>query len=154
YKVGPRCSVPGCNSWADDVHHMVRKSDLGDWSWFEYERTVYPNLTGLCRPHHRDVTGEPSVGHKAAIRLVDGQFIWCEVVPHERNGLEYFPLGDQRGNLKYLPLGALDPQPPNPQERASEPTGEVCPACGQKRRRRVTLAGSRRRRKTWCIKVP
>jgi hypothetical protein len=36
YTVGPRCSHPECERWADHAHHMVRRSQLkGDFNWVD-----------------------------------------------------------------------------------------------------------------------
>ena len=155
YKVGPRCSNPMCERWADHAHHMVRRSQLGgDFNWVEIEGKLYPNLCGLCVAHHNDVTGTTgasSTGHKAAIRLVDGIFYWTSI--------EHKP----SGQIIYLPYAPLDPQPlgPDAATRASTHAEdpEHCPFCGQATRRRRGTAppvasGKRRRRKTWTIKVP
>jgi len=149
YKVGPHCSHPGCNSWADHAHHIVRRSQLGgDFPWVLIDGKLYANLTGLCAMHHDEVTGRVG-GHQAAIRLVEGIFYWCSLA--------------QRGDeMVYIPFAPLEPQPPNPESLASraspDPDSEHCPFCGQsKRRRREGLTASaspRRRRKSWTIKVP
>jgi hypothetical protein len=112
--------------------------------------TVLGNVTGLCAPHHDDVTGGPG-GHKAAIRFIQSSFYWCEV------------LADGKGSVRYRSLGKLDPQPPTPdslaERRLEEDTEpDVCPHCGQAKARRPHLAAvpgeAPRRRKSWTIQVP
>lgn len=151
YKVGPRCANPTCSRYAEHAHHMVRRSQLkGDYAWVWIDGTVYANLCGLCVQCHDEITGRVG-GHRAAIRLVDDSFYW--------SGIEQKPSGE----IAYLPLAPLDPQPPTPEslaERSShdEPESEdtPCPFCGregEKRRRRSVRVG-RRRRKSWGIEVP
>jgi hypothetical protein len=149
YKVGPRCSNPGCQRLAEHAHHIVRRSQLsGDYAWIVLNERVLGNLTGLCPQCHDDVTGRVG-GHKAAIRISDDRdFLWCDVVEME-------------GQIVYLPQGKLEPQPPTPETLAQRAPGhehtesDTCPFCGQTRRRRsATPLLDRRRRKTWTVLVP
>src|SRR5262249_15848989 len=130
YKVGPRCSNPSCTSFVDypteiriDRHHIIRRSALGKpYSWVSIDRVVTPNLTAPCPAAVPGGLG----GHKAAIRGIDEQCVWCLLGPE----------------LSYLPVAPLDPQPPTPDTlalRASdtqESGPETCPFCGQHKRRR------------------
>lgn len=153
YKVGPRCSRPGCTKFADHAHHIVRRSQLGgDYPWVVIDGNTYGNLTGLCVEHHNEVTGRIG-GHVAAIRLGEGafstNFYWCSVTT------------GPDGTIDYIPEAPLEPQPPSPEsaQRAStsvDPDSEHCPFCGQNRRRRSSspATAGRRRRKSWLIKVP
>jgi hypothetical protein len=149
YRVGPYCSNPRCRRIAEHAHHMARRTALGgDFAWIELAGVVLPNLTGLCAHCHDLVTGVVG-GHKAAIRYIDGVFVWCDLDVSSDNV------------IRYIPVAPLDPQPPPTPEQAaerdSEPESEseLCPACGQKRRRRRhAIPSGRRRRKSWCIKVP
>jgi hypothetical protein len=147
--VGPKCSHPSCNSWADHSHHLVRRSQLGgDYAWVLIDGVLHANLTGLCAAHHDEITGRVG-GHRAAIRLEDSIFYWCSLT--ERNGA-----------VEYIPFAPLEPQPPSPESLAQrtshDPDSEHCPFCGQTKRRRASAGdaatGSRRRRKSWTIKVP
>jgi hypothetical protein len=147
YKVGPRCSNPECRRFAEHAHHIVRRSALaGDYAWVEIDGKVVANKTGLCVPCHNDITGEVG-GHKAAIRWIDGLFVWC-LVSTGGHGL---------GEISYHPVGPIEPQPPTPDLLAEQPGNPVesdhCPMCGQIKRRRRADA-TRRRRKTWIVKVP
>jgi len=152
YKVGPECSNPNCGKWADDGHHIIRKSHLGgrgERNWIEVQGKVIPNLCGLCAGCHADVTGLPGKGHRAAIFLVDGVWWWC--LPTKSGKLRTLK-GD-----RVQPVAPLDPHPPTLEgaEHASVHDASglgVCPTCGHARRRRP--AGPGRRRKTWTVKVP
>jgi hypothetical protein len=147
YKVGPHCSMPTCERWAEHAHHIVRRSALGGaYDWVEIDGKLFANKTGLCPQHHDDITGRVG-GHRAAIRLEDDVFQWCAI--------ELTPSGE----VVYLRVAPLEPQPPSPDslaQRAPTEDSENCPFCGQTtRRRRASQApSSRRRRKSWCIKVP
>lgn len=146
YQVGPKCSNPHCRRWADDPHHIVRRSKIGgDWAWIDVQGETLPNLCGLCRPCHDDITGRVG-GHKAAIRLTAGRWHWC--------------LGSGDELSAYRNVGELDPHPPtlDVAERALvHPVSglETCPTCGAvKRRRPSSTRGPGRRRKTWTVPVP
>lgn len=131
YKVGPRCSNPGCERWADDGHHIWRRSLLGGpFDWVEFEGKVLANRTGVCRRCHDDLT--------------------CDRARIVYQGEEFFWAVDETAAL-------LDPQPPTPQTLSSDhsPASEPCPFCGQPPRRRVSPTTLRaRRRKTWRVLVP
>src|SRR5882672_5400132 len=136
--------MPFCSRLAEHAHHIVRRSQLaGDYAWIEVEGLVLPNLAGLCVAHHDEITGSVG-GHKAAVRLIEGKWWWCRLSP----------------SASPLPVSALDPQPPTPEELAPQAAGhtqesDTCPFCGQARRRRpLPRAGGRRRRKSWTIQVP
>lgn len=138
YRVGPRCSVPGCANLADHAHHIWRRSFLGgDYAWVEFEGRVYGNLTGLCFAHHEAVTrGE------AHILLDEGVFCWA-------HRLHVMPL-DPQPPLDGLPLtapGAGAQEPGQPVER--------CESCGHVKRPRVELPpGERRPKASWVVSVP
>jgi len=150
YKVGPVCSNPNCKRWAQDPHHLWRRSELGgpfDWVAIVVNgaERIVANKTGLCVPCHRDVTGPPG-GHRARIVYDDEHnlFVWALVTM----------IGDHE-------VGPLDPQPPTPETLSRalghSPESEACPFCGQPPRRRVPTPASSsgaRRRKTWRVLVP
>lgn len=154
YKVGPFCSVPGCTHPTDHGHHIFSRAKLkGAYYWVRLpDGTVVGNLTGLCYPHHEDVTGKLG-GFRAWIEWRDGEFIWGR--PRLGATVPYDWTQD------FIPVGPLDPQPPVPDLLdAPQPTEESepdrCPSCGQRRRRApaIATAGARRRRKSWIVKVP
>lgn len=151
YAVGPKCSNPNCNRWAEHAHHILRRSFLaGDFKWVEIDGWVVQNLTGLCPRCHADVTGDVG-GHKAAIRInVERREFWWNLV------------STPGGVVSYHQSGLLDPQPLALEALAERTSGqtvevpETCPTCGHARRRRSSSLseGERRRRKTWNVKVP
>jgi len=152
YKVGPRCSNPGCGKFAEHAHHIVRRSQLvKDYDWIAIDGFVIANKTGLCPGCHDDITGVVG-GHKAAIRWEadDEKFWWCLLGP------ENDPVG------RYLLVAPIQPQPPTPDSlatddpRASDTGPESCPFCGQETRRRPALTPrvGRRQRKRWTVLVP
>lgn len=49
------CRWPGCDSPATDPHHIVRRS-AGGRRWVYYQGWLVPNIVGLCRYHHDQVT--------------------------------------------------------------------------------------------------
>jgi len=149
YKVGPICSNPNCTAWADDPHHLWRRSELGgpfDWVAIlvNGEERIVANKTGLCVPCHRDVTGGPG-GHRARIVYDEGlgTFGWALVTPQ----------GEHM-------TGALDPHPPTLETLSRalghSPESEACPFCGQQPRRRASVSRQTgaRRRKSWRVMVP
>jgi hypothetical protein len=150
YKVSTRCSNPGCNRFAEHVHHIFRRSDqrLGKaCDWVEIKGAVYQNKTGVCPRCHDDLTGSIG-GHKAAIRIegddYDWTWMWC-VAQQTLTG------------YSFRALAPIEPQPLTPEafavaERDSLPEPEVCPTCGHVKRARLTPAG--RARKTWTVLVP
>ena len=151
YKVGPRCSNPVCDRFADHAHHIFRRSALaGDYAWVSIDGHVLGNLTGLCAACHNDITGDVG-GHKAAIRLnlESGVYFWNTVRV-------------ENSQLQFTHVGPLEPQPPSPESlttgRALGQEAEHCPFCGQTRRRRSTPPAGpdkpRRRRKNWVVSVP
>jgi len=151
YKVGPRCSNPNCNRFAEHAHHIVSRSFLRKQpqDWVEIEQTIWQNKTGLCVPCHEGVTGRIG-GYTDAIRLVGDSWHWAYV--HET----------LKNEVEYQLAGLLDPQPLTPDQLAARATGphseesDACPFCGHSRRRRShrSPSGERRRRKTWTVKVP
>jgi hypothetical protein len=166
YKVGPYCSNPTCKRGAEHAHHIVRRSRIGGpFDWVEIDGRLYGNLTGLCVPCHDDVTGVEG-GHKAGIRLIDGEWIWCLAIDRDDPrtvGDEAFAtttvFQDSRGNT-YFPIGPLSPQPPTPEtlaelaSGATEESEHACPFCGQAKRRRRLVTGPGRRRRSWIVRVP
>lgn len=144
YKVGsPRCANPSCRRWAEHAHHMWSRSAMGNksFNWIQLpDGRVVANLVGLCPRCHGDL-------HDGRARIdLDTEalvFNWVDRVEQT--------------------VAPLDPQPPTPDvldERQADNhehgAGEVCPTCGQTRRRSAPplKPGERRRRKTWTIKVP
>lgn len=150
YLVGPNCCNPSCVRFADDAHHMFRRSGgFGPQDWIAIDGYVTANKVGVCAACHRDLTGRLG-GHQAAIRWqADTKlFWWCLV-------------GEKGGLVAYHPTFPIEPQPPTPSslvERAPDNPSESdpCPQCGQRRRRTPSTAGSRRglRRRSWTMKVP
>ena len=143
YKVGPNCSNPHCRRLAEHAHHIIRRSAIGgDYAWVEIQGELYANLTGLCPECHDEITGLGG-GHKAAIRLTDGLFVWCL-------------LSSIDGVIEYLPVAPIVPQPPTPEALQEDSNTDLdsCPTCGQVKRRRKEAGTPRRRRKTWLVKVP
>jgi hypothetical protein len=146
YVVGPNCSTPFCTSLADHAHHLFRRTALGGpFDWVEIDSTTWQNKTAICWRHHQDLTGDVG-GHKAAIRFVENNWLWCEV--------------HTRGNeLQFVPVGRIEPQPLTLESLADgsradgAPGSATCPTCGHVKRRRLPIAG-RRRRKSWRISVP
>lgn len=144
YRVGPVCAVPGCSHFADDVHHLWRRSFLcGVFSWVElWDHTIVGNVVALCHDHHRMVTEA-----KTWIRWDDESrsFWWCD-----QNAEMGIPLA-QQPPLHSLPLP--DEQPEVIYGPASRP---VCPGCGRPLPlpRGNGTAQEPRRRKTWTVTVP
>jgi hypothetical protein len=144
YKVGPFCSNPDCHRFAEHAHHIVRRSAIGgDYAWVEIDGVVYANKTGVCPECHDELTGRVG-GHRAAIRLEQGLFVWCKVVLR--------PNGEV---IEYVPVGELKPQPPTWEIAVDglELASSVCPTCGHERR----PSGPKhpqRHRKSWIVKVP
>lgn len=151
YKVGPRCSAPGCNRVTEHAHHLWRRSKWGGgFNWVEIRETedepglIVGNLTGLCVEHHHQVTVQ-----ETWIKFIDGVFVWGDNV-----GEEGVPI--------FRAVGPLDPQPPTPDRLdVSQPDHEtesedLCPTCGQHKRRRSPTSppGERRPSKSWVVKVP
>lgn len=150
YKVGPHCSNPECHRHAEHAHHIVRRSQIhGDFAWISVEGKVLGNLTGLCVPCHEDITGSTG-GHRAAIRYIDGLFLYCPVQ------------SKPNGEHIILPGQPIRPQPPTPDSLAErspeqELEPETCPFCGREGERRRPAPKprvGRRRRKSWAIQVP
>lgn len=150
YKVGPKCSNPTCSSgaeWTHRIHghHIVRRSQLaGAFDWVEIDSVTHPNVCALCpRCHDRITAGE------TAIRLNEGQWWWSLVT------------AGKTSDRRFILVEPLDPHPPT-LEQASAPQphpvsgSEVCPTCGQARRRRAgdPRPSVRRRRATWGVRVP
>ena len=148
YKVGPRCCNPTCGSYADDPHHMWRRTRHGGaHDWIQIDDYVVANKVGVCRPCHMRLTED-----KEAIRFdEDSQLFWWCIV----TGV------DDLKNREYQEIGLLEPQPPTPLELATasappKASDVRCPTCGQQTRRRGQngAAESPRRRKTWLVRVP
>lgn len=56
YPVNTVCAAPGCSEPAQDEHHIVRRSFIDGPHWFvKIDGKPVPNVTGLCRKHHRDI---------------------------------------------------------------------------------------------------
>jgi hypothetical protein len=151
YKVAARCSNPDCKHFSDHAHHIFRRSALsGDYAWVSIGGYVIGNLTGLCFQCHEDVTGAIG-GHKAGIRWHEETktFMWCWVDTAD-------------GDLDYIQVAPLNPQPPTPDTLAERTSGqeneesEHCPFCGHTKRRRESAPKREkaRRRKNWSVSVP
>jgi hypothetical protein len=110
YDVPPYCAVPGCNKDAVDTHEIVRRSFAGGVKWYVVlDGVTVGNRVGICRPHHRDVTGDVG-GHRAKVwwDAEARQFLWLE-----RHGVGWEALDElnPRG-VEWEALGELDPHPP------------------------------------------
>jgi len=78
YELGPNCMVHGCDQLREDGggHHVWRRSNQTRSWWVELpDGTLVPNRVGLCREHHREVTGGVG-GHKAAIVVRGDRLLW------------------------------------------------------------------------------
>lgn len=58
--VGPLCCVPGCSKFADDPHHMWRRSATsGPFPWVRlWDGRTVQNVVGICWLHHRRITDD------------------------------------------------------------------------------------------------
>jgi len=150
YKVGPHCSNPGCNRYANHAHHIFARSDKRlkkAWDWVEIKGAAYQNMTGVCARCHDDLTRQTT-----SIKMIgpdyDWTWMWC-VVHSTPNEIEL---------TTSVPLAPIVPQPLTPEQfalsRASgDPVAEKCPTCGHVKRARPGAAAGRAR-KSWTIKVP
>lgn len=92
------CGHPDCADATVDAHHIWPRSLIANDSWFveitgdDGQKTVFPNIIGLCREHHDDVEQ-----HRAWIRLEDGVFNWF--------------VRDSDGQPEWVLVGHLVPQP-------------------------------------------
>ena len=155
YKVGPKCSRPGCGKFASQGHHIFPRSMKrgGPQDWVAIDGYVTGNVTGLCFDDHEKChSGGKGGGHAAAIRWDDElrEFWWCLYGGMNPNG-----------SHNYTPAAPLVYQPPTPDSLTNEPATpdtpgpESCPFCGQARRRRSTPSRvGRRQRKSWSVLVP
>ena len=146
YKVGPKCSVATCNHWADEAHHIWRRSFLsGDYRWVRlWNDTVVQNMTALCWRHHRQVTD-----NQARIDYFDdpdratGEFTFIDIDEHEQ---------------------VLVPQPKTLREFTNAEPDDIvavvtedapCPTCGHRKRTVTELEpGAKRNRASWTVSVP
>lgn len=147
YKVGPKCSVPDCNRWADHGHHIWRRSFLaGDYRWvLLWDETVVQNLTGLCYLHHEQVTGtDARIEYRSTVDRT-GSFAWVSEV--EDGGL----LDPQPQTLIEF-TGAPDTKR---REYVYDSDDDACPTCGKRKKPKDELPpGPKRPRATWSVSVP
>jgi hypothetical protein len=106
-----RCQNPNCDRWANDTHHIVRRSYLGDaYPTVRIElpwgMTRMPNVVALCRDCH-DLLER----NKQAIALDDMRGDWLWVAN-----------GDSR-KIDYL----------HDKEHEELRPGEKCPTCGHRK---------------------
>ena len=145
--VEERCAAPNCTETAQERHHLWPRSFLRGQpvEWVSVQEQVIPNAVGLCRPHHREVTG--TRGHLAHIRWNTKLKLMEWWVNESTRQNE--PNWVSRGPLRYQPLHQLQPAP-------SRGTREVCVGCGRPTPspRPSMPPGERRRVKTWSIAVP
>ena len=145
------CSIPGCLSRTQEGHHLWSRSALRGqptgWVRLPSGATA-ANKTGLCRRHHRLITG-PVGGHGGWIKLEHG---------------DVFTYWESEGG-SWQPLGQLKPQPEiigRKQETAPlsaarahthlEP-GQTCEQCGYTRpKKREPLPA--RKVSSWGVTVP
>jgi hypothetical protein len=147
YEVNAICAVPHCSRTSAHAHHIWPRSHLRSqpYEWVELpDGTIIGNRTGLCFGHHEQVTGEIG-GYRARIVFSSGVFWWAVKPEEGRPRIEQWPH-----------LGLLDPQPPGAGSTNIIPPVEedgVCPTC-QRPRRKATVAGPKRKTKTWTLTVP
>lgn len=143
YKVGPYCSVPGCQKVADHGHHIVRRSfipgDFQDWVLMP-DGVEIANKTGLCFTHHDLITV-----NKAAIDYEDGVFLWCY------EGQEA-PLTKQPLLLHEL-VEIHEGHGLSEEEAHTRP---ICPGCGRAmpKPKIETPPEEKKERGTWAISIP
>lgn len=145
YKVGPRCCNPQCSRFADQAHHMWRRSEIiRNYDWVEVDGVIYAGKVGICVLCHNQLTE-----NKMAIRLEGREFSWCLVSGSKTTG-----------DLTFHPVGLIEPQPLTPELLATlapdqgQGSEEGCPFCGQRKRRRPGQGALGRRRASWLVKVP
>lgn len=101
------CSMPECDAPTEDGHHIFARSVIGNDAWVveivtDTETIVTPHVTGLCRPHHRDVEE-----HRAWIRYQGGIFEWYDRAFPAHGETKYDKLED----IDWTLIGKLTPQP-------------------------------------------
>lgn len=136
YKVGPKCSVPGCTKFADHTHHIVRRSELGGpFLWVRMPDGVeIGNVTGLCWRHHDDVTV-----NSERITYVDGLYLWTDGTPLTQQP----PMkGFEREEIEH--------------EHLTEEERGVCPTCHRKlpKPKVETDQEEKKPRGTWAVAIP
>jgi hypothetical protein len=154
YDVNEVCAVPGCDRLSQHAHHLWPRSFLRNQpqEWIQLpDGTIVGNRTGLCAPHHDDVSS-PVGGHRARIVFSSGLFWWEERDRPEPWVAEH---RERDGVVVWNRLGALDPQPPGAgQAEAKLVVAEVCPTCGHKKRQNGGRPKPARRTKEWTLVVP
>lgn len=104
------CANPFCANSVVDIHHIARRSGLaGDFQWVRNKLTgkSVPNVVGLCRPCHENVTQ-----NRIHIMFRDGVFYW---------GKNEVPLKPQPGMVSSESKSEIVP-------------GQTCPTCGTRKK--------------------
>jgi hypothetical protein len=76
YEIPEQCAAPGCDYDAFERHHVVRRSytqGVGPQDYTVIDGELLPNLVGLCRHHHFEITN-----NKSRISYMGHQFFWSE----------------------------------------------------------------------------
>lgn len=155
HEVNPTCAAPGCITPSAEGHHVWSRSHLRgeptEWVRLPSGRIV-SNVIGLCRRHHRDVTGNIG-GHGAMIQMTpDETFIWLSSV--DRIAPEWV----HHGLLHPQPWSAEPVEVTQPKTKPHHHTdleeGETCQSCGYTRPVRSKSAGPKRKRKSYTVNVP
>lgn len=100
------CAHPACwSTWALETHHVVRRTETGGPArWVLVRGVVLLNERRLCRPHHRELTGELG-GHLGWIRYLEGEG-WVWYAPAPPGPSVPGAVSDKLGAL-WLPVGPL-----------------------------------------------
>jgi hypothetical protein len=82
----------------DHRHHIVRRSaTAGPKRWISVDGLILPNVAGLCKLHHDQVTGgigghQAKIGFPSLEQLVDGLYrawwLWYARLPAHRSGTD------------------------------------------------------------------
>lgn len=152
YKVGPKCCVPSCTSFADHAHHLWRRSHLGkDASWvILWDNHVVGNLVPLCFTHHELITN-----NGASIQYDETRQIFHWATRFSGQFERHLPLTYQPpvgGELGTASRSSVKPEELTADQEATVP----CPSCGHRRKRTPvpTTPGERRARASWSLTVP
>lgn len=139
FKVGPTCSVPGCNRLASDAHHLVRRSFLGGpFNWVRMDDGVeIGNISALCFAHHQAVTEALDT-----ITYDKGVFYWSNGEP-----------------LSQQPPTILDGEVSTIAIQHAVEEGHVrqkCPTCLRvmPKEKIDTPTEEKKNRQTWAISIP
>lgn len=100
------CCHPACHEgWGLETHHVVRRSETGGpVRWVVVHGVILLNERKVCKPHHRELTGELG-GHLAWIRYLEGEgWVWYAPAPTGLSGPGW--VTDKLGAL-WLPVGPL-----------------------------------------------